>query len=147
MATQISCVNIVESLEKFLFVKEGGDKERRFNLPGGKLKYRESLVDCAKREGREETGGLELEPQYIVGIYQRPTSFEKNNTTFIVFYSDIVSGKISRTKEHPEIKFFDYEQIKELEKKGRLRSRYIIPAIDDYLKGKKIDLEHLKSIA
>ena len=40
-------------------------------LPGGKLEFGESLVDCLKREIKEETG-LEIFPKKLLGVFSSP---------------------------------------------------------------------------
>jgi len=54
MRTSILCVNN----EKILgfWGEDPYSKKKMFFLPGGKFKENESLLDCARREFREETG-------------------------------------------------------------------------------------------
>lgn len=40
-------------------------------LPGGKIEFGESVVDCLKREMKEETG-LEVIPKKLLGVFSSP---------------------------------------------------------------------------
>jgi len=55
--------------DRILIVREGkAEHQGRWNLPGGHLDYEETLVGCARREAREETG-LEVELTSLLGVY------------------------------------------------------------------------------
>lgn len=142
----VVCSNIIEQDGKILFVKESKKiAEGRYSLPAGKLEFGESLIDGAIREAKEETG-LDVEPVKLIGIYQRPSSSEDSNTTVFCFLSKIISGNIQITDKHPEVKFLTLEEISNLEKEDRLRSRYMIVAVKDYFAKQGVDLSFLTII-
>jgi ADP-ribose pyrophosphatase YjhB (NUDIX family) len=142
----IVCSNIIEKDKKILFVKESKEIARgRYSLPAGKLEFGESLIECAIREAKEETG-LDVEPIKLIGIYQRPSSSELSNTTVFCFLSEIKSGQIQITDKHPVIKFLSFNEIDDLEKEHKLRSRYMFPAVQDYLNKQGIDISFLQII-
>ncbi len=140
---RVICSNVVEKDGKFLLVKEAKEAAKDlYSLPSGKLELDETIIDGAIREAKEETG-LDVNPVNIIGIYQKPKSEKGNNYTTIIFESKIIGGKITTSKEHPEVKFFSYEEIVELERKGLLRSSNVLDSIKRYKKGIRIDLSNL----
>lgn len=55
---------------EILFLQEKDKKVYgKYNLPGGHLELNETLLDCAVREVKEETG-IVIEPEYLIGFYQ-----------------------------------------------------------------------------
>ena len=122
--------NIIEKDNKILLMQETLEKVRgKWNLPAGKLEMKEDIISCAKREGEEETG-FKLEPLYLVGIYQHHLTLEANVVLF-VFKSEIVGGKLTVPQEAMDVRWFSFDEIRELNEKGLLRSSYIWKAIND----------------
>lgn len=144
MNISVVCANIIEKEGKFLMVKETKERVKgKYNLPAGKLENDESLIEAAKREAREETG-LEVEPVSLVNVGQKVYEGKDKTLLIFTFHSKIKEGKLRTTREHPEVDYFSYEEIEDMDKKGLLRSVYIKPAVDDYREGKSIGLSSLK---
>jgi len=134
--------NIIEKDNKILLMQETLEKVKgKWNFPAGRLDMNEDIITCAKREGEEETG-FKLKPSYLVGIYQHHKTLEHNVILF-VFRSEILGGKLTIPEEAMDVKWFSFDEIKELNKKGLLRSSYILEAIKDYKVGKKIPLNSI----
>lgn len=133
--------NIIEKDNKILLMQETLEKVKgKWNLPAGRLGMEEDIITCAKREGKEETG-FKLKPSYLVGIYQHLTL--EHNVILFVFKSEIIGGKLTIPEEAMDVRWFSVDEIKELNKKGLLRSSYIWKAIQDYKAGKKIPLNSI----
>ena len=134
--------NIIEKDNKILLMQETLEKVKgKWNLPAGRLDMKEDIVTCAKREGEEETG-FKLKPVYLVGIYQHHLTLEHNVILF-VFKSEIIGGKLTIPEEAMDVKWFSFDEIKNLNEDGLLRSSYIWKAIRDYKTGKKIPLDFI----
>jgi len=140
----IVVANVLEKNDKFLLVKErkrtftGKRLKGAWNLPAGRLE-KESLIDSLLRETKEETG-FDVKPTHLLGIYQYPKALGMNAIIF-VFSSKILKGKFKPTKEIEKINWFSLEEIKDLKEKGELRGNYILEAIKNYKRKKKIPIE------
>ena len=121
----------------YLLVLQGAG---HWSPPKGHVEEGEDEQETAMREIKEETG-LDVKPVKLLGIYQRPISVEDTNTTVFCFISEIVGGEITPSEKHPEIVFLSLEEIESLAREKRLRARYMLPAIKDYLQGKSCDLD------
>ena len=146
----IACSNIIEQDGKFLFVTEQKEitpsfAEGRYSLPAGKLEFGESVMEGAVREALEETG-LTVEPQKLIGIYQRPDSRVHTNTTYFVFHSKITGGQITPNEKHPKIIYLPLEEVIRLEEQNGLSAKYIVPALKDFLAGQAFSLETIRVI-
>ena len=142
----VVCSNIIEKDQKILFVRESkATAKGKYSLPAGRLEFGESLIECAVREAREETG-LNVKPLKLIGIYQRHSSSVGSNTTAFCFLSKIISGKIQVSVKHPEIIFLSFDEINKFHKDHKLRSRYMLPAVKDYFDKQRIDMSLIKII-
>ena len=143
---RVACATIICKDKKILLVQETKEIAKgKFSLPCGKLEFDEEIIQCAIREAKEETG-LNVEIKKCVGIYQRPASREDSNTVFFVFEATSVSGEITISEEHPEVRYFSIEEIKKIKQERNLRIKITLPAIEDYLSGQEIDLKKIKPI-
>lgn len=97
-------------------------------LPGGAMEIGEALVQTAIRETREETG-LEVEPEYIVGIYTNPdhvvafSNGEVRQQFSLCFACRIVGGEFRVSEESTEVGFFSPEEIEHLNIHPSIRLR------------------------
>lgn len=143
---KIICGNIIEKDNQFLLVKETKEVAKNlYNIPSGKLENNESIIEGAIREAKEETG-LDIMPKHLIGIYQKPKSKTGANLVFFIFHSIIKGGEITPSLEHPEVKFFSYDEIIMLEKKHFLRSPHILLALDAYRRKDFKDISHLSIV-
>ena len=113
-----------------------------WGLPGGGIEPGESVIETAVRETKEETN-LDIRISSLVGVYSEPTA--KRIVTYpdngdirhlvdIVLIAEIVSGKLSMSKESLDLKFFNL---------GNFPANIVPPAIQplkDYVAEKKCNI-------
>ena len=142
----IGCSNLVLDGGRYLLVQESKATARaRYNFPAGKPEIGETLMEAAAREAREEAG-LDVVPEYLVGIYQCARTSEGVGVVNFVFRSQVVGGAITTSEEHPSVGYFTREEIAGLGREGRLRGIHIELAIDQCAAGARIPLETIQIV-
>jgi ADP-ribose pyrophosphatase YjhB (NUDIX family) len=117
---------VTDDQERILLQRRSDNS--RWALPGGVMDIGESLRDCVIREVREETG-LDVEPQYIVGVYSDPGHVfayddgEVRQQFSVCFACRIIGGQLRPSEESREVRFFAPEEIDELDVHESIRIR------------------------
>lgn len=97
-------------------------------LPGGAMEIGETIGQTAIRETKEETG-LDVELEYIVGIYTNPrhvvafSDGEVRQQFSMCFACRLVGGEIKVSDESTEVGFFSPEEIEHLNMHPSIRLR------------------------
>src|SRR5258706_3633383 len=94
-----------------LLVKQG-QQGRGWELPGGKVKKREGILDALAREVREETG-LRVVAKRLIGVFD----IAAESFVDLVLVCGIKSGKLKAKK--PEIKDVRFWRVDRLPKSAR----------------------------
>lgn len=135
---------VIHHQGKYLFVEELDNNQVVFNQPAGHLEENESLTTAIKREVLEETG-LNLEPDYLCGIYyfHRPDlQLYFLRFCFVIELEQWLTGQ----PQDSEIMGTHWLSLEQIKAKGQqLRSSMVLECIEDYLAGNKIPLSQLKS--
>lgn len=142
----ITVAAVIERDGKFLLVEEMVEGHVVFNQPAGHWEPDESLHEAASRETLEETG-WEFYPTALVGIYrwQHP----RKDETFLRFtfcgqssseqISNDLDDGIIKASWHSAEDIFALPEIK-------IRSTMVIHSLQDYLDGKRFDLDLIRDI-
>lgn len=91
----------------------------KWTMPGGTLEFGESMIDCAVRETKEESG-YEIRITDIIGTYTDPnikveySDGEVRQEFTIVYKGEIVSGKIKLDEESTNYIWIELENIGQL---------------------------------
>ncbi|SRR6266487_1617537 len=107
-----------------------------WTIPGGAMEIGESIGECAIRETREETG-LEVEPEYVIGIYSNPRHLHAfpdgmvRQQFTVCIACRLIGGELATSDESYEVGFFSTEEIKHLNMHPSIRVR-----IDHHLEGR-----------
>jgi len=118
---------IIKNSEGKILLQRRSDNDM-WALPGGTMEIGESISGTVKREVKEETG-LDVEPEYITGIYSDPkhvieySDGEVRQEFSLCFACHIVQGDLHRSEESLEIAFFAPEEIEGLHMHESIRRR------------------------
>ncbi|MGG1575865.1 NUDIX hydrolase [Fictibacillus sp. NRS-1165] len=99
-----------EESENILMVKNYGEKESYYTLPGGAVEEGETLEQGAIREVREETG-LEVELQHLFGVSEAFFEERGHHVIFFTFLGKIIGGEmgILSPDEIEEVAWMNHE--------------------------------------
>lgn len=140
---------IIEHEGKFLMVEElneDEDNRRVFGMPSGHIEAKESILEAAQREGREETG-CEVELIALTGIYDYVKDYETiERFCFAAKLKELPERLLSQDPDHEilNVRWYTKEEI--YEKKAQWRTRLVGACMDDYFKGQRYPLELLHVI-
>ncbi len=91
---------------EFLLIKRGKPPYRGYwALPGGHVKYGETVEEAAAREAEEETG-FEIELRDMIGVYSKPDRDPRYHVVSIAFLAEIAGGAQKETEEALELRWF-----------------------------------------
>ena len=126
----VSAAGLVMKEGRVLLIRS---QRRGWEFPGGVMEQGETLLDCLKREIREESG-IEAEPRCLAGIYQRLNlkpgfgpleGMMIPPTVNLVFICDYVSGTPTPSDESLEVGWFTPEEAKEMVTSPHIRKALI----------------------
>ncbi len=142
----ITVAAVIERRQKYLLVEERADGQVVFNQPAGHWEPDESLVEAVMRETLEETG-WEFYPSALVGIYRWQHPHKHETFLRFTFCGRSSSKQISNNLDDGIVNasWYSAEEILALPEK-KIRSTMVIHSLNDYLAGKRYDLDLIRDI-
>ncbi|MBU6450220.1 MAG: NUDIX hydrolase [Cyanobacteria bacterium REEB67] len=109
--TRVSVI-VVSDEKKILLVKHRKGNRQYWVLPGGRLEYGETFVECAVREMREETG-LDVEVDDFVYLSEAIAPDRSRHIVNIYLTAHVVGGTL-QVGDEPVLAGVDFVPIEEL---------------------------------
>jgi len=133
---------IIEKDGMILMCSSKKSKYDGWQLPGGKVMWSETIVDCANREVLEEVG-MDIKIDGILGIFQRDTGPEDEEYLRVIFTIKDFKKK-NNYRLDPSISDIQWIEIQDILKgKVKLQSKQILKEVQRYTEGIKYPLEVL----
>lgn len=103
--------------EKFLAVHKTKITDDKYELPGGRMKFGETIEDTLKREMFEELG-LEVKPLRILDIWNYMSEDETRQVAGIIYLCKPTSKSITimLSEEHDKYKWCQLEDLSNMNK-------------------------------
>lgn len=104
------CVDLVIKDKKgiVLSLRDIEPGKNTWHLPGGRIKFKESVFDAAARIAKTELG-IKIKLKKLLGIMEFPDEVQKGqprHSISVVFLASIESGKIRGTWQAGKVDFF-----------------------------------------
>ncbi len=142
----VTVAAVIERDARFLLVQERIRGRLVFNQPAGHLEDRESLLDAVVRETLEETA-WELTPQWLLGVYQWRSPRGTLHRCASPSAATWAGSDADRPLDPPVIATHWLTRNEIVARALALRSPLVLRCIDDYLRGVRLPLDALTSLA
>ncbi len=131
---------------KLLLVREGkGSDRKQWNLPGGKVKLGEDLVEAAARETLEESG-CEVDIRGITGIYCYDT--ETIQRMRVVFTADLIAGEPACDGEEIlDVRWFGLNQLNKMANKHLSKAPLFRRILKDLRSGERAPVSLIRHLS
>ena len=97
---------IIQTPRGVVLIKRGKEPFKGlWALPGGFVRYGESVERAARREAEEETG-LKIKLKRLVGVYSKPGRDPRGHVVSVCFLAEKQGGKLKAGSDAAEAKVF-----------------------------------------
>jgi 8-oxo-dGTP pyrophosphatase MutT (NUDIX family) len=142
---EVTVAAIVEVDDRFLLVEERVSGNLVLNQPAGHLEDRETLVEAAVRETREETA-WRFHPEALVGVYLWRSPATERTFLRFAFCGTVDDHEARRPLDLGIVRavWMTHDQL--LAQSARLRSPLVLRCIDDYRAGSRMPLDSVAAL-
>ncbi len=141
----VTVAGIAEQSGRFLLIEENTSDGLRLNQPAGHLEDGETLLQAVEREVLEETT-CRFTPQALVGVYQwRETGGERTFMRFS-FAGSVAAPDPGLSLDHGIERSLWMTRDEVAAAAGRYRSPWVLISIDDYLAGRRMPLDLIRTL-
>jgi 8-oxo-dGTP pyrophosphatase MutT (NUDIX family) len=142
---EVTVAAVVQREGRFLMVEERISGKLVLNQPAGHLEDRETLVEAAIRETREETA-WRLRPDALVGVYLWRNPANERSYLRFAFCGTVDDHRPAQPLDTGIVRalWMTHEQL--LAQPARLRSPLVLRCLEDFLLGKRQPLDTVASL-
>ncbi|MFA6512279.1 MAG: NUDIX hydrolase [Patescibacteria group bacterium] len=142
---KVACGALIVRGKTFVAVQQAKEYIKgKWDIPIGKLEYNEDILNCVRREVKEETG-LRIKLTGVLGLYQQKSAIG-NNIVKIIFTATTKSTKfIYPQHEIMNVQWISFSECLSLPK-AQLRSPDMKHMVQDYRKRGDFDLSIVHSL-
>lgn len=138
----VTVAAVVERDERFLMVEEESGGRIVYNQPAGHLEKGESLTAAVVRETLEETA-WRIRPTALVGLHQWTSPRNDRSFLRVCFAGEPVEQEHGRALDSGIRRACWFTREELAARCDSLRSPMVLRSVDDYLAGKRFDLDML----
>lgn len=136
---------VVQREGRFLIVEERINGATVFNQPAGHVEDRESVITAVIRETLEETA-WHFTPQHFLGLYLWRNEDNGRSTVRIAVSGEVTTREPSRRLDHGILDTHWLTRDELVARTSQLRSPLVLNCIDDYLAGRRHELNALNHL-
>jgi ADP-ribose pyrophosphatase YjhB (NUDIX family) len=140
----VTVAAVIEKNNRFLLVEEETSNGLAFNQPAGHLEENEDLKTAVKREVKEETA-WQFEPEYIIAIQLWRRTPESPSFLRVCFSGQCHTHEPEQPLDAGIIGTHWLSRNDMATHRIKLRSPLVLMTVEQYLNGKRHDLNLLKS--
>lgn len=141
----VTVAGIAEHGGRFLLIEENTAEGLRLNQPAGHLEDGESLLQAVEREVLQETT-CRFTPQALVGVYQwREAEGERTFMRFS-FAGSVGDPDVSLSLDEGIERTVWMSRDEIAAAADRYRSPWVLISIDDYLAGRRMPLDLIRTL-
>ena len=142
---EVTVAAVVERDGRFLMVEERIGGRLVLNQPAGHLEDRETLVEAAVRETREETA-WRFHPEALVGTYLWRNPVNGRSFLRFTFCGEVDDHRAQQALDAGIVRALWLTPAELQAQPARLRSPLVMRCIEDFLQGRRQPLESVSSL-
>jgi 8-oxo-dGTP pyrophosphatase MutT (NUDIX family) len=139
----VTVAAVIERGGRFLLVEERIRGQLVLNQPAGHLEDGETLLNAVIRETLEETA-WQFTPEALLGIYQW-RSPRGHTTMRFAFIGSVQGYDAARPLDAPIVTTHWLAREEIVQRSARLRTPLVLRCIEDFLAGRRLPLDALKT--
>ena len=142
----VTVATVVPQGDRFLFVEESIRGRLVLNQPAGHLECGETLLAAAVRETIEETG-WDVELECLLGIQQWTSTNSGSHFVRFTFGARAVRHDAARPLDTGIVRALWLRRDEIADAQARLRSPLVLNSVDDWIDGRRLPLDAIRSLA
>ena len=142
---EVTVAAIVSREDRFLLVEERIAGRLVLNQPAGHLEDRETLIEAAVRETREETA-WRFHPEALVGTYLWRNPLNGRSFLRFTFCGDVDDHQPQQPLDSGIVRTLWLSAAELQAQPARLRSPLVMRCIEDFLQGRRQSLDSVSAL-